>query len=65
MVVDIRYRATAQVVEDDDLVPSGDKGIDEMAADKSGAACNECFHTAHSCNAISERKYSMVCERPC
>src|SRR5205809_7847770 len=63
-MVDVRERAAAQVVEDDDLMSGGDKGIDEMAAEKSRAARNERFHAVHSCTAISARKYSIACKRP-
>ena len=41
-----------------------DQGIDEMAAEKSRAARDQDSHAVAAGTAISERKYSMVRDRP-
>ena len=42
--VDVLALARAQVVDDDDLVTPGDEGVDEIGADESGSAGDDCPH---------------------
>src|SRR6476660_2150638 len=46
--LDLRIVKIIEVVQDDDFMPAGEQRLNQMRADKAGAACDEDSHKARS-----------------
>ncbi len=63
-VGDVVHRPRGQIVDDHDVMASGEQGVGQMGSDESGAAGEQCFHVPRFAPCILARVRASHVRRP-